>query len=174
MPDRKSRAPDGLDARKGYPPLVSEGAGGGGVGFAEQAVEVGELARVDRHRPPDAPDEVAQLGGERLMEGANLAQPILLQIMRALRWMAGDLATGSLWRVFRASWRMGVLLSYSQVLLIVWLGLTLAGGWFAARLADAWSFSGFAQLTLGAIAMFGGFAHEIPVKFWISPRRARA
>ena len=94
---------------------------------------------------------------------ANLAQPILLQIMRALRWMAGDLATGSLWRVFRASWRMGVLLSYSQVLLIVWLGLTLAGGWFAARLADAWSFSGFAQLTLGAIAMFGGFALLRPI-----------
>ena len=41
----------------------------------------------------------------------NLAQPMWLQLARTIQWMVRDLATGSLWRVFRASWRMGVLLS---------------------------------------------------------------
>lgn len=93
----------------------------------------------------------------------NLAQPMSLQIIRALRWMAGDLATGSIWRVFRASWRMGVLLSYSQVSLLAWLGAALAGGWFVSHLAEAYGLSGFAQLGIGAAALFGVFALLRPI-----------
>ena len=90
----------------------------------------------------------------------NLAQPMWLQLARTTRWMAGDLATGSLWRVFRASWRMGVLLSYSQVLFLVWFGVAVSGGWFAARatgLADT------VAILVGAAAALGIFALLRPV-----------
>lgn len=93
----------------------------------------------------------------------NLAQPTLLQLARTLRWMASDLATGSLWRVFRASWRMGVLLGYSQVLLLVWLGAAIAGGWFSARLAGSSGLPGLAQIAIGAAALVGVFALLRPV-----------
>ncbi|MEW6768332.1 MAG: hypothetical protein AB1342_09920 [Pseudomonadota bacterium] len=93
----------------------------------------------------------------------NLAQPVWLQIARALRWIAGDLAAGSLWRVFRASWRMGVLLSYSQVLLLLWLGLTIAGAWAAARFAEASGLSLLAQISAAAAGAFTIFALLRPI-----------
>jgi pimeloyl-ACP methyl ester carboxylesterase len=90
----------------------------------------------------------------------NLAQPLWLQLGRTIRWMAGDLATGSLGRVFRASWRMGVLLSYSQVLLLIWFGLALAGGWAAVWIAGA---SGIAALAIGVAATLAVFAGLRPI-----------
>lgn len=63
---------------------------------------------------------------------ANLAQPFWQQLARTARWMIDDILSGALLRVFRVSWRMGILLIYSQVLLLVWIGLSLTGGWLAA------------------------------------------
>ena len=91
---------------------------------------------------------------------ANLAQPIWLQIARTIRWMAGDFATGSLWRVFRASWRMGVLLSYSQVLFLLWFGLSVSGGWIVAR---ATGLTNIYAIIVGAAAAFGIFALLRPI-----------
>ncbi len=91
---------------------------------------------------------------------ANLAQPMWLQIARTIRLMAGDLATGSLWRVFRASWRMGVLISYSQVLFLLWFGLSVSGGWFLARATGS---ANIYAIIAGAAAAFGIFALLRPI-----------
>ncbi|MBI3700789.1 MAG: hypothetical protein HY242_10145 [Afipia sp.] len=90
----------------------------------------------------------------------NLAQPLWLQLARTLRWMAGDLSTGSLWRVYRASWRMGVLLSYSQAMLVLWIALALAGGWVVANPADV---SGLARLAIGVATTLAVFALLRPI-----------
>ncbi len=62
----------------------------------------------------------------------NLAQPILRQVARALRWMLDDLLTGTFFRIFRASWRFAGHLLYAQVLLIAWLAFSIGGGWLVA------------------------------------------
>lgn len=64
---------------------------------------------------------------------ANLALPFMMQLLRTARWMVDDIVSGALTRVFRTSWRMGVLLIYSQVLLLLWIALAVTGGWFAAN-----------------------------------------
>ena len=70
--------------------------------------------------------------------------------------MLDDLASGVLFRTFRASWKIGALLLYSQVLLIVWLALAIAGGALSAiaatRFADA-SEPGVASVALTAAAV---------------------
>ncbi len=66
----------------------------------------------------------------------NLAQPFWRQLARAASWMIDDIASGALVRVFRASWRMGVLLIYSQILLLMWIAFALVGGWLAAFAID--------------------------------------
>lgn len=64
--------------------------------------------------------------------GPNMAQPMWRQLGRTARWMVDDLVSGALFRTFRASWKIGVLLLYSQVLLIAWLAIALACGALAA------------------------------------------
>jgi hypothetical protein len=80
--------------------------------------------------------------------GANMAQPMWRQIPRALAWAAGDLASGTTMRIFRAAWRFGLHLLYFQMLLWLWLALALAGGWLA----------GLAAARLGALAAPGAIA----------------
>jgi hypothetical protein len=90
----------------------------------------------------------------------NLAQPMWLQLARTIRWIVGDLATGSLWRVFRASWRMGVLLSYSQVLFVFWFASAIVGGFSAAR---ATGLTSLPAIAVGAVTALGIFALLRPV-----------
>ena len=52
--------------------------------------------------------------------GANMAEPIWRQVMRAIAWMANDLITGTTVRIFRAAWRFGLHLLYFQMLLLLW------------------------------------------------------
>ena len=73
---------------------------------------------------------------------ANMAQPMWRQVPRALAWAVGDLLSGTTVRIFRAAWRFGLHLLYFQMLLWLWLGLSLAGGW----------------LTGLAVARFGGLS----------------
>ena len=58
---------------------------------------------------------------------------------------------------------MGVLLSYSQVLLLLWLGLTIAGAWAAARFAEASGLSLLAQISAAAAGAFTIFALLRPI-----------
>ena len=57
---------------------------------------------------------------------ANMAEPLLRQIPRALAWAFDYLVSGAIFRVLRASWEFGLALIYFQMLLI-WLAR--ARGW---------------------------------------------
>jgi hypothetical protein len=63
--------------------------------------------------------------------GANMAEPMWRQLPRAIAWAIDDLITGTVVRIFRAAWRFELHLLYFQMLLWLWLGLSLAGGWLA-------------------------------------------
>jgi hypothetical protein len=64
---------------------------------------------------------------------ANMAEPMWRQVPRALGWMLNYLFTGTLVRVYRASYQYGIALTTFQTMLIWWLlGSALAGwliGW---------------------------------------------
>ena len=59
---------------------------------------------------------------------ANMAEPMLQQICRALWWIVDYLVSGALFRVFLASWRYGLVLWYFQLMLLLWLELSAGGG----------------------------------------------
>jgi pimeloyl-ACP methyl ester carboxylesterase len=66
----------------------------------------------------------------------NIAEPIIQQIIRGIRWMLDDFVTGTTFRTFRANWQFGTHLILIQVLLLAWIGTSLALGvlaWTTAR-----------------------------------------
>ena len=70
------------------------------------------------------------------MINANTAEPIIRQISRAVRWILDDLATGTTFRTFRANWQFGMHLLVFQLLLLTWIGTSVASGalaWTTAR-----------------------------------------
>ena len=66
---------------------------------------------------------------------ANMAEPLLRQVPRALGWAFDYLVSGALYRVLRASWEFGAALIHFQMLLLWWLVLSASGGWLAAYAA---------------------------------------
>ncbi|MEX2034570.1 MAG: hypothetical protein WEA28_05190 [Xanthobacteraceae bacterium] len=66
---------------------------------------------------------------------ANMAEPMWRQAPRALYWAVNFLLTGTLFRVFRASFRYGLALLHFQLMLLYWLGLSALGGWLVAYLS---------------------------------------
>jgi len=59
---------------------------------------------------------------------ANMAEPMPRQVRRALWWFFDYLFSGTMWRVFLASWRYWAALVYFQMLMLAWLLLSLGGG----------------------------------------------
>ncbi|HET9715045.1 MAG TPA: hypothetical protein VFP60_02570 [Pseudolabrys sp.] len=68
---------------------------------------------------------------ERIIRG-NMSQPMMRQLPRAFRWMLDDLFSGTLFRIFRASWQFGLVLIYFQTLLLLWLLIAASCGAVAA------------------------------------------
>jgi hypothetical protein len=66
---------------------------------------------------------------------SNMAEPLRRQLIRAARWALDDLVTGTLWEIFRASWRFAIHLTYLQLMLVLWTTLAIAGALLAAMLA---------------------------------------
>jgi hypothetical protein len=66
---------------------------------------------------------------------ANMAEPLWRQVPRALGWMLNYLFTGTLFRVYRASYQYGLALTAFQLMLIWWLALAGLGGGLIAWLA---------------------------------------
>jgi hypothetical protein len=62
----------------------------------------------------------------------NMAQPLSQQIPRALSWAFDYLVSGAIFRVLRASLYFGLVLLYFQLMLILWIALSVAVGWLAA------------------------------------------
>ena len=50
------------------------------------------------------------------------------QVVRGLGWLIDDVVSGTMWRIFRASWRFGVHLLWIQTLLVTWLVLAAGIG----------------------------------------------
>jgi hypothetical protein len=85
---------------------------------------------------------------------ADMAEPMVRHIPRALWWILTDWLNGTMFRIFRASWRFGLALAYFELLLLLWLALAALAGIAAAdaiQLAPGWR----ALLGLGtALAVF--------------------
>jgi hypothetical protein len=63
---------------------------------------------------------------------AAARQPLVRQVPRTLHWIIDDLASGTLFRIFRASSRFVVHLIVLQAPLLAWLLVSIAAGWVAA------------------------------------------
>src|SRR5439155_25278547 len=63
----------------------------------------------------------------------DMAEPMRRYIPRTLGWILDDIASGTMWRIFRANWRFGVGLAFFQILLLAWVAIPLVAGVFAAR-----------------------------------------
>jgi hypothetical protein len=81
--------------------------------------------------------------------GRNMAEPMRRQLPRALAWAVGDIASGTMLRVFRAAWRFEVHLLYFQVLLLLWLALAAGGGALAGLAASAFGLPRVAAIAIG-------------------------
>jgi hypothetical protein len=90
---------------------------------------------------------------------ANMAQPMVRQVPRALGWMLNYLFSGTLLRIYRASHRYGLALTYFQLLLLGWLAASVAGGWLTAwfilHLGGASALVAAVAGVFGAIGAFG-------------------
>lgn len=100
--------------------------------------------------------------------GANMADPIWRQVMRAMAWMADDLVTGTTVRIFRAAWRFGLHLLYFQFLLLLWLALSVAGGSLAAlAVMRVDGLPALAAIAIGAGIGVGFFVLLRPLAEWL-------
>jgi hypothetical protein len=66
----------------------------------------------------------------------NMSEPVLRLVWRALSWHADYLFSGSMWRVFKASWRYWLALLYFQFMLWMWLLLPVICGVIVGTLLD--------------------------------------
>jgi hypothetical protein len=87
---------------------------------------------------------------------ARMAQPIGLQMLQALAWSVDDLLSGTTARIVRAAWRFGVHLILFQILLVLWLLLSLAGGALAGFAAV--HLAGFPTAAAAALAFAAAIA----------------
>jgi hypothetical protein len=88
---------------------------------------------------------------ERIIE-ANMADPIWRLLPRAFVWMFDDLFTGTIVRIFRASWRFALHLLYFQGLLCIWIALAVAAGWLAALATGLAGLPALIALAVGTAA----------------------
>ena len=62
---------------------------------------------------------------ERFIQ-SDMAEPTARQIVRALTWLVDDVASGAMFRIFRASWRFGLHLLCFQLLVLAWVAVAVA------------------------------------------------
>src|SRR5438552_1086509 len=93
---------------------------------------------------------------------ANMAQPIVRQLLRALHWMIDDLVTGTTVRTFRARWSFGMHQLVLQALMVAWIAVPVVAGalvWCTAR-----SLLGWHALVLLVIAAMAAIAVFIALR----------
>jgi hypothetical protein len=89
---------------------------------------------------------------------ANMAEPLLRQIPRALGWAFDYLVSGAIIHVLRASWEFGLVLIYFQLMLVLWIALALGGGALVALAVErAFAIPGFAAFAVGPLAALAVF-----------------
>jgi pimeloyl-ACP methyl ester carboxylesterase len=93
---------------------------------------------------------------------ADMDGPTARQIVRGLGWLVDDVVSGTMWRIFRASWRFGVHLLWIQALLVTWLMLAAGIG-----LAATFVVSNFGQPLW--LAIVAGLAVAMATLFALKP-----
>ena len=66
---------------------------------------------------------------------ANMAEPLWQQVPRAIGWALDYLFSGTTVRVYRASWQYGLVLLFFQLTVLLWVALSVVGGWLIAKAA---------------------------------------
>ncbi len=87
---------------------------------------------------------------------ANMSEPLWRQIPSALAWAFDYVVSGAIFRVLRASGYFGAVLLYFQSMLLLWLGVSLAGGWLIAHLATR--YGGLPLLAAVLLGLAGAIA----------------
>jgi hypothetical protein len=88
---------------------------------------------------------------------ANMAEPLLRQVPRALGWALDYLVSGAIVQVLRASWEFGLALIHFQMMLLWWLVLSAGGGWLIGSTATYLGLPGAVGLLVGIVAAVGIF-----------------
>ena len=104
------------------------------------------------------------LGQERFIR-ADMAQPLLRHIPRALGWVCGDLISGATLRIIRASWQFALHLMIYQALLLAWLGLAAAAGLLVGAAGGEVGLSGALRWLAAAAAAFAVFVLLRPLAY---------
>ena len=65
--------------------------------------------------------------------GGQMAEPILRQMPRALGWIVGDIASGTMLRILRGAWRFALHLIFIQLLMLAWIAIAALAGWAASQ-----------------------------------------
>jgi hypothetical protein len=96
--------------------------------------------------------------------GANIAQPMWRQLPRSLFWIGAGALTGWLPRVFRAGWRFGTHLLYFQLMLLLWIAVSIGAGWIVAAVARHFAgFSALVEFLVAVVVAVGVFAALRPL-----------
>jgi hypothetical protein len=89
---------------------------------------------------------------------ANMAEPLLRQIPRALGWAFDYVVSGAIFRVLRASPYFGLVLLYFQLMLLAWIAVSLGGGVLVAlAVTRALGLPAILAALLGILAAFAIF-----------------
>ena len=89
---------------------------------------------------------------------ANMAEPLLRQIPRALAWAFDYVVSGAIFRVLRASWQFGLALIHFQLQLLWWLALPVLAGWLAGAIAAHLSLSTIVGIVIAVLTAAAVFA----------------
>lgn len=94
---------------------------------------------------------------EQMIRG-NMAEPMWRQVPRALGWALNYLFTGTMFRIYRASYQYGIALTTFQLLLLWWVLLSALGGCLIAWLVLSFIDGPLAfAAVIGAAAAVGFF-----------------
>ncbi len=74
---------------------------------------------------------------ERFIQ-ADMADGTARQMFRGLAWLADDMASGAMFRIFRASWRFGLHLLCFQLLVLAWIAVAAAFGALVGHIVGAY------------------------------------
>jgi hypothetical protein len=85
---------------------------------------------------------------------SDMEKPTGRQVLRALGWVGGDLLSGTLFRVFAASWRFALHLLYFQSLLLAWVGAAVVLAFAAGHVARTFDWSAPASLAVSLLTAF--------------------
>jgi hypothetical protein len=93
---------------------------------------------------------------------SDMEKPTGRQVLRALGWLCGDFFSGTLFRIFAASWRFGLHLLYFQSLLLAWLAAAVIVAFATGHAAR--TFFDWSAPTSMAVSLLTAFATLVALR----------